>query len=457
MADLLQEKRLREERGEIGKRIMEMSDKCIARLESHDALTGDFSPDEQRVWDRLNSQYDGMTAEIDKLVKDTRSGSTMPALPGRDDIPFNPNRIDVDDDDTGGRAQLLGKLDAPKYRFLGTNGREYRSISGKERFADLCTSTGAKATDYDDAELLGRAMRSYITGDLNHRDEKELRLSSVIGQQGGFLLPTMLSATIIDLARNKSSVMSSGVQTIAMDGPDLTIARVLSDPTPEFVGEMGRLPSSDMTFGGYKLIARKMGVIVYMPTELDEDAVGLSNTLASSIGEAIALAIDAAVLSGVGGGPSITGIRNWSGVTLTAIGGSLDYDDMLDALTPIELANGAATGWIANPTQAAVLRKMKDGNGQYLNSHPDISPLKRLISNQQTAGEITFGDFSQVLIGVRRQLKLEVFRNGSVDSTAGGADAVNLIQQDAIAVRATLRMDSLLLRPGHFNVLTGIS
>lgn len=422
------------------------------QLKALGARQATWNEADRTTWDVTSHRYDATMAEIGELQaipnnsRIGRDSGTIAAGPVNKDIFQNP----------GGSNVGNVKLSAPKYQFITNEGGVVRTIAPQDSLENLLISQGVQATASDNEETVGDAIRGYITGNYSNAKSEVMALAGAIGGKGGFLVSERLSARTIDVARNKSSVLRAGAQTISMDGPEMTIAKLLTDPTPAWVGEGGVIPTSNPTFGAATLHARKVGVIVYMSSELEEDAAGLMGLLTNSIGEAIALAIDSAALVGPPAGSKPTGIRYWPGITTTAIGGALAYDNLLDALTPIEAANGSATGWIAHPTQAASLRKLKDGNGNFLTGHPDIVPLQRLISKQQTAGEICFGDFSELLLAFRRNLRLEIFREGSILDD-DGTTTISLLNRDLIAIRATVRMDTLVMRPTFFNYLTGIS
>ena len=271
-----------------------------------------------------------------------------------------------------------------------------------------------------------------------------------------------MSARIIDLARNRSVIMRAGATTVPMTTSEMTIARVATDPTAYWRHEGHHITASEMTFGSLTLVARVLAVLVPVTIELLEDASNAGQVIQSAIAQALALELDRAALRGAGSGSSdpVKGVRYWTGVSTTAIGGVLAYDNLLDAMTPIESANGTPNAWILGPTINGVVRNLKDTTNQYLSQHPDIARLQKLVSNQvpedlgdgSDESEIYCGDFASVLIGMRKRVTVEIFAAGR-DSD----DSFNAMTQLGRWIRVHLRADVAIEQAGSFNVLTGVT
>ena len=77
---------------------------------------------------------------------------------------------------------------------------------------------------------------------------------------------------------------------------------------------------------------------------------------------------------------------------------------------------------------------------------PTAAPPRQLITTNCLITDIVVGDFSQLVIGIKQDAKIEV------SGTAGTA-----FEKNQIRVRITVRLDIHLLRGDHFNKLTGIT
>ena len=73
-------------------------------------------------------------------------------------------------------------------------------------------------------------------------------LSEGTDSAGGYTVPTVLSAQLIDMLRADSVVMAAGAQSVPMARDNLSFAKVASDPVPAFRAEAAAIAESDPTF-----------------------------------------------------------------------------------------------------------------------------------------------------------------------------------------------------------------
>jgi len=100
----------------------------------------------------------------------------------------------------------------------------------------------------------GRFLRAMVVQDKT--DAERRALSEATDSAGGFTVPDMLSAELIDKARAASVVMQAGARTVPLTSDKNTIAKVLTDPTPAWRAEAGTVANSDGTFGAVVLVPR---------------------------------------------------------------------------------------------------------------------------------------------------------------------------------------------------------
>lgn len=65
------------------------------------------------------------------------------------------------------------------------------------------------------------------------------------------------------------------------------------------------------------------------------------------------------------------------------------------------------------------------------------------------------GDWSKLLVGIRRDVTVEMFDSGVITNAAGVVE-LNLMQQDAVAFRITMRIGSLIVTPPGDSNYTGL-
>ncbi len=313
---------------------------------------------------------------------------------------------------------------------------------------------------------LGDLLRCWITGEGSDVTRRAMQTTS----DGGILIPTLLSARIIDTARNKAQTLNAGVQTLPMPEKTLTIPRVRSDPQAAWRAEMGLIKRSGAAFEPVTLSACSLACIVPMSRELFEDnAVGLGVWFQVTLGKVLALAMDQAVLTGSGAKVDGTriepiGITNTEGIQTLDLSqhdsGSLaklpNYLPFSKAVTMVRAVNGEPGAVIMSPNNFGIVDALSDTTGQPLQPPQSWQSLQHLDSNQVEDSLAFVGDFRQAVMGIRQQLHLEIASTGTVEKD-GDLEAVNLLQQHALAIKVVMRGDVGIQRPDHFVQITNIN
>ena len=100
----------------------------------------------------------------------------------------------------------------------------------------------------DDQQLsFDRYLRGMATGNWDGA-EHERALSEGTLTAGGHLVPTPLSARVIDLARNQTRVFQAGAITVPMTAQTLKLARLTGEGSPAWKTENAAITDADMTF-----------------------------------------------------------------------------------------------------------------------------------------------------------------------------------------------------------------
>lgn len=338
-------------------------------------------------------------------------------------------------------------------------GGELRALRPDERLSDVVSRDLPDGIRPEELSL-GRMLRGLVTGDWKGAEAERRALGSTPDTLGGYLVPSTLSARIIDLARNQARVIQAGAQTLPMETAQVTLARVEGDPTAYWRGEHAAITESDMAFGAINLKARTLAAMVRVSVELLEDALNLSQVVENALSQALALELDRAALFGSGTGDEPLGLRNWTGVNvvdLGANGAAPTFADFSKAVQKIWERNGPDAGLavIMAPRTAGDLDRLTDSTGQPLRPPASFEALRKLVTNQvpvnltkgtATNASVAFvGAFSELLIGARTNLTIEASRQAG--------DAFGKLQ---VLVRAYLRADVAVMRPEWFTVVDGI-
>jgi HK97 family phage major capsid protein len=304
---------------------------------------------------------------------------------------------------------------------------------------------------------LGRLLNGYINNDWTGAELEQKTMASSPTTAGGVLIPSVLSARIIDMARNQAVCMRAGATVVPMTSNNLKVARATGDVTAAWYSPNSLISESDAAFDSVDFTARKLACWVRIENELLADAQGVDAALEGSIAKAIALEMDRVGLHGSGAAPEPQGINGASGIqTMTNVGTLADYSKFLDAIYDIRALNYEPNAIVYSSYVASKIAKLVtgiSGDKTTLVPPPDFAALTKFVSNQCESGsplqDVAFlGDWSYLWYGIRQNIQLEVARQGGQTN--------DVFAYDQSLFRATVRMDVQLAQPGAFLVMNGI-
>lgn len=317
-------------------------------------------------------------------------------------------------------------------------GREVRVLKPKDKFSD----------EYRGGEplSLGRAIRAMVVGDWSDAPAEHRALSTTANPTAGILVPNPLAARVIDLARARSVLVQAGAQTVAMDSGTLTIARVSTDPVMEVHTENTAFAGSDVSFDAIELTAYTIGTVVKMSRELAADAPNAVSLIEETLARALAAKLDWYGLQGSGSAQPL-GLVNFANTNTDAVGGSVDYANVLTGIREVEIDNHMPTGYIMSPTNADVLRKLLVNSevNNYAVAPAAVAALQSFATTNMPDTTMAVGDFSQFIIGLRQGPTIEV-------STEAGSS----FEEHAVYVKVTWRGSFNVEHLDAFTLLTGI-
>lgn len=308
---------------------------------------------------------------------------------------------------------------------------------------------------------LGRVVRALALGDRRGLSDLEQRaLSEGVDASGGYTVPEVLAGRFIDRTANAMVVRAAGAQIVPMTSDVLHIARLAQPtaPSPDiqtatWKAENADIDETDLLLERVTFTARTLPVLLKLSVELSEDSVNVDEIIERELARQLALELDRAALLGSGTPPEPDGIRNQSGVGVTALNAApADYDFLVDAIGRVWAQNHEPNARIYNSSIATEIAKFKDQQDQPLRAPDIVTAVPAFRTNQipNTGGSpddsmVFVGDFTQLMIGLRSSFRLEVSR------VAG--DAFSKLQ---VWVRAYLRADVQLAHPEAFDVTTGV-
>lgn len=268
-------------------------------------------------------------------------------------------------------------------------------------------------------EKTGRASDEYKNAFWNAMRSKysfEVKNALQIGEdsEGGYLVPDEFERTLI-AALEEENIVRQLANVITTSFGDKKIPVVASKGTASWTDEEAPTPESDDAFGMVTLGAHKLSTMIKISEELINDSVfNMERYIANEFARRIGRAEEEAFITGNGTGKP-TGILNSGDVGITAASNTaITVDELIDLYHSLREPYRKKAVFLANDTTIKAIRKLKDGNGQYLwqpslqAGQPDMilnRPVKTsgyVPAIQAGAKVISFGDYSHYWVADRQ-------------------------------------------------------
>lgn len=273
--------------------------------------------------------------------------------------------------------------------------------------------------------------------------------------EGGFLVPDEFERQLI-AALEDQNIFRQLANVIATSSGDRKIPVVASKGTASWVDEEGLIPDSDDAFTQVTIGAYKLATMIKVSEELLNDSVfNLESYIAREFGRRIGAKEEEAFFVGDGSGKP-TGIFNATGgaqVGVTSASSTvITVDEIIDLYHALKGPYRKNAVFVLNDLTVKAIRKLKDGNGQYLwqpsltAGDPDTILNRPIYTSgnvptiASTAKVIAFGDFSNYWIADRQGRSFQ--RLNELYAANG-----------QVGFRATQRVDGKLILPESIQVL----
>jgi len=318
---------------------------------------------------------------------------------------------------------------------------------------DALEKAGVKGNEERGAERdVETQLRSFLKGESRSFEgfgtEAETRaLSTGTLGAGGATVPTTFYGQLMEHAIEVATMLAGGATTwTTTSGENIDVPVTVTHPQGAQVSEGGVIPQSDPVFGKRTLGSYKYGDLIEVPKELLEDTgVDLQGYLARAAGWAIGNALGEKLIIG-------TGTSEPAGVvgssTLGKTAGSLTptFDDVIDLFYSVigPYRNRPSASWVMEDTTAGYLRKLKDGNSNYIWQASVIAGTPDTIEGKPVrtdpympvmganAKPLLFGDLASYVVRLVNGVRFESSEHFSFN-------------KDVITFRALVRGDGLLM------------
>lgn len=325
------------------------------------------------------------------------------------------------------------------------NGIDTLALRSKETFVSRLPQAEKKALD------LGKYVRGAVTGDWSNAVEERAAFTT---STTGVIIPKVLSAQVIDKARNQSLFTAAGVPIVPMDTNNLTIARVAKDPEFKFKEELAEADESNFSLDSVELKAKTAYGYAYCSLETIYSAQNLTDILYQVFSQAFADMCDRGMLYGQVADNALAdyapaGIMNDSDIH-TVEASNIFYDDFIKAIGKIRRANGNPTVVGMNAATEEYLSLLKDGNGQIVAEPKAFAALEKVISNQlaedaETGSDALVFDPKAMVIGFQNRMVFRMFQ-----------DTDYCIKNGAVGFQIYAMLDCAAVQPKHIAKITGI-
>lgn len=273
--------------------------------------------------------------------------------------------------------------------------------------------------------------------------------------EGGYLVPDEFERTLI-AALDEENIFRTMAKVITTSSGDRKIPVVASKGTASWVDEEGPIPEADDAFGQVSIGAYKLATMIKVSEELLNDSVfNLESYIAREFARRIGAKEEEAFFIGDGTGKP-TGIFNATGgaqLGITAASATaITIDEVMDLFYSLKSPYKKNASFVMNDTTVKAIRKLKDGNGQYIwqpsiqAGQPDTILNRPVLTSAYVptiaaaAKTIAFGDFGYYWVADRQGRSFQ--RLNELYAATG-----------QVGFKATQRVDGKLILPEAIKVL----
>lgn len=230
--------------------------------------------------------------------------------------------------------------------------------------------------------------------------------------EGGYIVPEEFEAMLLEGLQDINEIRQ--YVNVINTASDRNIPVESSLGSATWTAEEAAYTESDAAFGTVVLSAYKLATIIKVSEELLQDAsFDLSSYLAGNFAKRFGIAEETAFINGAGT-TQPTGITDGSSLGVTAAGvAAITSDEIVDLYHSLGRPYRKNGTWIMNDATVKLIRKLKDGNSQYLwqpglqAGQPDMILGRPLVTSSAAEAATTglksvlFGDLSYYTVADR--------------------------------------------------------
>ena len=191
-------------------------------------------------------------------------------------------------------------------------------------------------------------------------------LSEGVDSEGGYLVPDEFERTLVQALEGENTLRSY-LHVITTSNGTHKIPVVASKGEASWIDENGAYPEDDDTFSQVNIDAHKLGTIIKVSEELlNDSAFDLESYFSAEFARRIGAKEEDAFITGDGSSKP-TGILESAEVGVTAASATaITADEIIDLFYSLKAPYRKNAVWVVNDSTIKAIRKLKDGNGQYI-------------------------------------------------------------------------------------------
>ena len=279
----------------------------------------------------------------------------------------------------------------------------------------------------------------------------------------GFVPSEQAAEIIKKVARGSSVMRLSKLENMTSETKKFPV--MTSGAGAYWVGEGERISTSGVTWIFPEVKAKKLAVIIPVTKEkLEDTTIDVFTELQDSIAEAFYQAFDKAAIFGQNSPFATSILGGIDSVGAEVVDNSSVNLDLSasDVMAKVEDAGYEVDGWAASIGLKNRLRKLRDSSGApiYVDGTDQTELYNQPIEfvrngawDKEKALAIA-GEWKYSIVGVRDGISYEILKEATLQGTLDAdGKPLSLAEQDMVAIKATMRIGYLCVKPEAFAAL----
>ena len=336
-------------------------------------------------------------------------------------------------------------FDAPVQQDVGMNQAEIKRFSLMRALRALANPTDRQlqkeaAFEFECSEAAQRAFGQSAQGIIVPADvlrqwnKRDLNTSDDAGLVGTQFRPD----AFVDALRNASSVMQAGATMLTGLQGNIKIPKKSAASSGGWFAEGSAASESEATFTSITMSPKTVGAYTDVTRNLMmQGSPDVESLIRNDLAASLAVAIDLGALSGSGSSGQPTGVRSTSGINTKDFAATYPTFAEVVGMETEVASDNALSGNLAYIMNAAMYGALKttakaSNTAVFVAEGGLVNGYKAIVSNQAAAGDVYFGNWSDVLIGMWGGLDILV---DPYTSSTTGTVRIVAMQSCDVAVR----------------------